>query len=171
MSWGRTPCPHQLHLTVYCVLILRWNWRKTTTLTKQNYTIYYNPSQPPPLFSYFKVRCVRNPHPPPPLKHSVSAAVLVHPPLFLIWTNQTLINQLNSSVLSRIYFSTFGPTYFIPPPPLHFPELDASPPRKGISGIAFTTNPAFSTQSSMRASAFPSVDSYFAIAKNLGIKI
>ena len=119
---------HQLRLSVYCFLILRWNSRKTIALTKQS-DVRTTPS-----LSHRK-------------KNSGSAVVLLYwytISIIFIWTNQTLVNQLNSSVLSRILF-TFGPTKFRAnapwPPPLIFPSWAPLPPGKGISGIATTTDP------------------------------
>ena len=69
--------------------------------------------------------------------------------IIFIWTNQTFVNQMNSSVLSVYYLllvpHSSGRWYCgtaarqTPPdhPPPYFPELGASPPPgKGISEIA-----------------------------------
>ena len=70
---------------------------------------------------------------------------------FLIWTKQTLFYQLNSSVLSRIYFWSHIVQGDIvrmsycqatpPPPPNIFPSWAPLPRGKGICGIAFNTDP------------------------------
>ena len=52
--------------------------------------------------------------------------------IIFIWTNQTFVNQMNSSVLFRLLF-TFGrgTAMQTPPDPPYFPELGASPRARG----------------------------------------
>ena len=90
---------------------------KTTMKFKKNYSSKKQDNslkpRPPPVF-FFSYSILRSDvrTPPSPLEKQIWTRRCIGAPsqLCLIWTNKSLVNQLNSSVLSRIF--TFRPTWF-----------------------------------------------------------
>ena len=139
---GGTPDPppntYQLRLSVYCFLILRWNSRKTTALTKQSDARTTTPPPPLPIgkknLDPLLCCCIRT--------QSILFLSGITKPLLINWTAQSfpVYYLLLVQHSSERYCCTArkGPW---PPSPPYFPELGASLPGKRISGIATNFDP------------------------------
>ena len=143
LSWGNprtTPPPTHTHTSIEldCVLC-----SDTTMKFKKNYSSYktFGCPEPPPPFPSENIL--------DPLRHCIgtrSRLFLSGPtkPLLIKWTAQSfpvycLLLVPHSS--GRWYCGTARQAPPWTPPPPYFPELGASPPGKGISGKAASTDP------------------------------